>query len=1112
MGGRAVTIPADADKARRIIAAYKLRLAEKANAIGAQPETWGHDQIISVKEESRYLTAEDKYRVAPYPYPGLRSFDPQEGELFFGREKNVEALRDILAKDRVVVVLGGSGSGKSSLVRAGLLPFLNTERRIKGRNGNWYAAEFRPRTDPLGELSIALVNQVLLPLLKLRRKGLAEALGLPPSADPQAESTVEFLRDKMRRRFGDAKRQGRKQVLDALLEIVDHELDSYDNVVTQGRRLAEPNLFLLVDQLEEIFRPEIATDEREALLDLIVDLQKHMEETSQRGGLFLAVTIRSEEVHRCAEHRGLSEVVIGSGYQIELLDPGDPEDAADLRHAIVYPARNVFRDWGLARFLDHADAPFAKGVPDLLLEGAKRLSVELSHRPDQLPLLQHALQAIWHSAMRRWSSPDFKSDRLEITSDDLPGQVPAWEKADLSACLQARADKANDRAIERFAKSIDMKGDGKIGGEALRAAFRSLARRDDQGNWARRFAGRDEIAAFLNADSTSAVAQLPDDLRWRGLQEALRVFLLRGYMSQGNEQKYDISHEALIRNWPLFQGWLRRPEEVAYALGRVLMEVKPEEYERAWFPKKMRLIPKELAERVAAVAVGGSLPARWGEDQIAPYLLKPKLRKRWGEEKSKALDRLTEFAASAMRAAEIRSSLIFLSFLGVGLGILIALNFINANNLKTEAFRKYAKEAAANSLIGSMQYENWPDGLRERTAIHALALLEDGGKEGDPARMHEIALKNWDAGVRNLLGQTYRVETSEAHSKFGTPACRSYDGLSAQGTSEPLVSDPVDLAGAPGTKIRFLIAKSETGSARLSFQTSKNGADWKDVKEEKPFDPIAGLRLCLAPGGAALAISYSGSSFPNLFELDWYTCRGDPHCDVEDKWQVARQQIAPQPLLSAAVRGGSFSCVYSIRTIGQSEKALARIEVDFTGGTLEKCDDGAPVDGHAALFRGTYLPGIARPIWNDGSLHVNSERFMECKEAVENGSPLRRCELSDGSGKSLTLTLTYYYSDVWSVTIDPLNLDYPINAIRLVAPPITHAAIDEKKNIWLGDGKGHSWVLINNRKALINELWCRADALQERPGWSNIYDGVSMNMTPDEIKNPGPLNCAPRKK
>ncbi|HSK31807.1 MAG TPA: hypothetical protein VLA17_17750, partial [Candidatus Limnocylindria bacterium] len=53
-----------------------------------------------------------------YPYPGLRSFQPNEADLFFGRDSQIEELRNLLADHNIIVVLGGSGSGKSSLVRA----------------------------------------------------------------------------------------------------------------------------------------------------------------------------------------------------------------------------------------------------------------------------------------------------------------------------------------------------------------------------------------------------------------------------------------------------------------------------------------------------------------------------------------------------------------------------------------------------------------------------------------------------------------------------------------------------------------------------------------------------------------------------------------------------------------------------------------------------------------------------------------------------------------------------------------------------------------------------------------------------------------------------------
>src|SRR6476469_5299148 len=56
------------------------------------------------------------------PFPGLRPFRNSEAHLFFGRDEQIEELLKRLASHRFLAVVGTSGSGKSSLVRAGLIP------------------------------------------------------------------------------------------------------------------------------------------------------------------------------------------------------------------------------------------------------------------------------------------------------------------------------------------------------------------------------------------------------------------------------------------------------------------------------------------------------------------------------------------------------------------------------------------------------------------------------------------------------------------------------------------------------------------------------------------------------------------------------------------------------------------------------------------------------------------------------------------------------------------------------------------------------------------------------------------------------------------------------
>src|SRR4051812_6317523 len=65
---------------------------------------------------------------AQIPWPGPRPYDEEDWTLFFGRERVVEEIRQKLVTQRLAVILGGSGSGKTSLIRAGLAPLLRNRR------------------------------------------------------------------------------------------------------------------------------------------------------------------------------------------------------------------------------------------------------------------------------------------------------------------------------------------------------------------------------------------------------------------------------------------------------------------------------------------------------------------------------------------------------------------------------------------------------------------------------------------------------------------------------------------------------------------------------------------------------------------------------------------------------------------------------------------------------------------------------------------------------------------------------------------------------------------------------------------------------------------------
>lgn len=92
------------------------------------------------------------------PFRGLLHFDVEDAVVFFGRERETEELLRLLGKDSFLLVVGDSGCGKSSIVRAGLVPALLRGRFHDGRAwvSHWRIAITRPGNDPFAELAESL--------------------------------------------------------------------------------------------------------------------------------------------------------------------------------------------------------------------------------------------------------------------------------------------------------------------------------------------------------------------------------------------------------------------------------------------------------------------------------------------------------------------------------------------------------------------------------------------------------------------------------------------------------------------------------------------------------------------------------------------------------------------------------------------------------------------------------------------------------------------------------------------------------------------------------------------------------------------------------------------
>jgi len=93
------------------------------------------------------------------PFPGLRAFRENEHNFFFGRERECEEIIDKLLKNKFVAVIGNAGSGKTSVLQAGVIPAL---KRGDFSPEKWKIISMSPGTNPLGNLASSIAREVNL--------------------------------------------------------------------------------------------------------------------------------------------------------------------------------------------------------------------------------------------------------------------------------------------------------------------------------------------------------------------------------------------------------------------------------------------------------------------------------------------------------------------------------------------------------------------------------------------------------------------------------------------------------------------------------------------------------------------------------------------------------------------------------------------------------------------------------------------------------------------------------------------------------------------------------------------------------------------------------------
>jgi tetratricopeptide (TPR) repeat protein len=225
------------------------------------------------------------------PFPGLRPFELDENHLFFGREKQIDELLRRLRSCRFLAVVGTSGSGKSSLVRSGLIPALQSGFMATA-GSNWRIATIRPGEDPAAHLATSL--------------NAPDVLG----TNSELASTNRVLLEATLQR--------------GALGLVD--------AVRQARTPPQDNILIVVDQFEELFRfrqsrrGSNSRDEAVAFVKLLLEAAQQDEVP-----IYIVMTMRSDFIGECMEFPGLPEAINSGQYLV----PRMTRD--ELRSAITGP-------------------------------------------------------------------------------------------------------------------------------------------------------------------------------------------------------------------------------------------------------------------------------------------------------------------------------------------------------------------------------------------------------------------------------------------------------------------------------------------------------------------------------------------------------------------------------------------------------------------------------------------------------------------------------------------------------------------------------------------------------------------------------------------------------
>ncbi|MEU5160060.1 hypothetical protein AB0G74_10685 [Streptomyces sp. NPDC020875] len=389
-----------------------------ATVCGADPGEW----------ERRWHRAADE-ALSPAddgtasPYPGLTRFEPEDRERFFGRDRLVDDIMRLVGTHRLAALVGASGSGKSSLLRAGLIP------RLREPDDGRADGTVR-RAGRTGAVRPGAVHPA----------GRARTSGRPPPpprpAPPPAPVRAGAPYPRIARVLADTPGPRPTHILDRLRRLPEDGHGERGDVV------------VLVDQFEEIFTLCQDPAERTGFLDGLLDAVRR-----PGSRIRVVIAVRADFYARCAEHGPLADALRETTLLL------GPMTRAELRRAVVGPARAN----GL--FVERA-------LTDRLVE-------EVAERPGGLPLLSHVLLETWRRrrgrtlTMEAYEAAGGVDGAIAATAEEVcaplsPEQLRLVRRVLLRLITPGEGAQDTRRPAPRA--EFDAAGDGGRGPEASRRA------------------------------------------------------------------------------------------------------------------------------------------------------------------------------------------------------------------------------------------------------------------------------------------------------------------------------------------------------------------------------------------------------------------------------------------------------------------------------------------------------------------------------------------------------------------------------------------------------------------------------------------------------------------